>query len=69
MVTAANAGFRRVDIPVNDAGGMLLGLIGGADTDEWRQVMKAQASGYIASAFSVAGRTASVGASVYNASK
>jgi len=39
MVTAANAEFGRVDILVNNAGVMLLGPIGGADTEEWRRML------------------------------
>lgn len=39
MVTTANAEFGRVDILVNNAGVMLLGPIGGADTEEWRRML------------------------------
>ena len=39
MVLAANAEFGRLDILVNNAGVMLLGLIGNADTEDWRRMM------------------------------
>jgi NADP-dependent 3-hydroxy acid dehydrogenase YdfG len=39
MVVSANAAFGRLDILVNNAGVMLLGPIGGADTEDWRRMI------------------------------
>jgi len=39
MVRTANARWGRLDILVNNAGLMLLGPIGGADTEDWRRMI------------------------------
>jgi NADP-dependent 3-hydroxy acid dehydrogenase YdfG len=62
MVHTAYGRWRRLDIVVNNAGVMLLGPIGGADTEDWRRMVSVNVS-------SVAGRTARAGSAVYNATK
>jgi NADP-dependent 3-hydroxy acid dehydrogenase YdfG len=72
---------------VNNAGLMLLGLIQGADTEEWRRmvdvnllgllycthaavpIMRDGGGGDVVNVSSVAGRTAAMGAAVYNMTK
>ena len=76
-----------LDGVVNNAGVMLLGLVAGADTDEWRRmidvnllgllytthagfrVMGEAGGGDIVNVSSVAGRSANMGAAVYNMTK
>ena len=76
-----------LDGVVNNAGVMLLGPVGGADTNEWRRmievnllgllycthaalrVMGPGGGGDIVNVSSVAGRTATMGAAVYNMTK
>ncbi len=76
-----------LDILVNNAGVMLLGLVWGADIDDWEQMVKVNllgllytthaalplmgdgGGGHIVNVSSVAGRTASAGAAVYNMTK
>lgn len=87
MVQRTRDTWGRIDILVNDAGVAHIGLIDGAKTDGWREMvnvnllgvmyathavlplMKAQGSGHIVNLSSVAGRTASAGSAVYNATK
>ena len=87
MVQRTRETWGRIDILVNDAGVAHLGLIDGAKTEDWREMvnvnllgvmyathavlplMKAQGSGHIVNVSSVAGRTASAGGAVYNATK
>lgn len=87
MVQRTRDTWGRIDILVNDAGVAHIGLIDGAKTDGWREMvnvnllgvmyathavlplMKAQGSGHIVNLSSVAGRIASAGSAVYNATK
>ncbi|MEH2056843.1 MAG: SDR family NAD(P)-dependent oxidoreductase [Nostoc sp.] len=39
LVNPTHAKFARVDILINNAGVMLLGLIDGADTEDWRRMI------------------------------
>jgi NADP-dependent 3-hydroxy acid dehydrogenase YdfG len=86
-VETAGAELGGLDGLVNNAGVMLLGLIQGADTAEWRQminvnllgllyctnaavpVMRDGGGGDVVNVSSVAGRTAAMGAAVYNMTK
>jgi NADP-dependent 3-hydroxy acid dehydrogenase YdfG len=45
LVEDAASEFGRVDVLVNNAGVMLLGPIGGADTNEWRQMIEVNVLG------------------------
>lgn len=45
MVVTANEQLGGLDILVNNAGVMLLGLIGGADTEDWRRMMNTNVLG------------------------
>ena len=87
LVEEANEAMGGLDGLVNNAGVMLLGLVQGADTDEWRQmvnvnllgllyctnhalpIMRDGGGGDIVNIASVAGRTAAMGAAVYNLTK
>ncbi len=45
MVVTANERMGGLDILVNNAGVMLLGMIGGADTEDWRRMMQTNVLG------------------------
>ncbi len=87
LVATAAGEMGGLDGLVNNAGVMLLGLIQGADTEQWRRmidvnllgllyctnaavpVMRDGGSGDVVNVSSVAGRTAAMGAAVYNMTK
>jgi clavulanate-9-aldehyde reducatase len=87
LVDEANERMGGLDGIVNNAGVMLLGLVQGADTEEWRRmvdvnllgllycthaalpIMRDGGGGDVVNVSSVAGRTAAMGAAVYNLTK
>jgi clavulanate-9-aldehyde reducatase len=87
LVDEANERMGGLDGIVNNAGVMLLGLVQGADTEEWRRmvdvnllgllycthaalpILRDGGGGDVVNVSSVAGRTAAMGAAVYNLTK
>ena len=87
LVAGARADLGGLDCLVNNAGVMLLGLVQGAETEEWRRMvevnllgllycthaalplMRDDGGGDVVNVSSVAGRTAAMGAAVYNMTK